>query len=122
MRITSAAVDAREAVSRFPELERKRYREIGATIVEVGDVDYFRRRDFDPDSFLAIIAKRCEISVIHAKHPGRGAFGRLAEALIGRGYRVAVAMPMPWFEDHLLRQGWTPGLSPRLVQTLEKGP
>lgn len=104
----------------FPERERERYRRIGAQIIEPGHVPYFRRRDFQSDSFLALIDRRCEIPLISAVNPGQGAFGRLAEALLDRGYRVAVVCPLGAFEQHLLRTGWRPGVDMRGVHTLER--
>lgn len=106
----------------YPERERERYRRLGALIVEPGHVAYFSRRDFRPDSFLALLDRRCEIALITAVHPGRGAFGRLAEALLTRGYRVAVVMPLGGFKDHLRRAGWEPGCDWRGVFTMERSP
>ncbi len=94
----------------LPKMERDRYRAMGWGIIEPGSPSGvyhgMSKREWLPSSFLAKSSNEIQISLIAAKHQGRGSFSRLLMRLDKLGLRVRIVSPLPQMEAILVRKGF----------------
>jgi hypothetical protein len=92
----------------FPVKERARFRAQGFIIHEPGLLPCLLPVDeWEPDSFVAVKDGEARISLIVARRPGTGAWTRLLARLKANRLQVTIIAPMPYFEAHLQRIGFS---------------
>lgn len=108
--VASALQDAIKNRNELPRIERERYRAAGWQVIDPGTPRgcdfHFKTRDWRDDSFLAQCGRVVEISLIWARVPGTGAFGRLRSRLEQDGYDVRIVCPLGRFAESLIAQGY----------------
>lgn len=92
----------------FPIAERARYAAMGFAIHNPAPLPSFLPlTDWHDDSFVAVKDGEAHISLVHAIMPGQGAWTRLLARLREAKLRVVVIAPLPRFEAHLQRIGFS---------------
>jgi hypothetical protein len=108
--VAAGLVEALQNRGQFPRLAREGYRLAGWQVIEPGSPAGaalgFEGRDWLPDSFLARKGDVVEASLLNAKRPGAGAFGRVRAVVEAMGYRLRIVEPTGLFRAGLQRQGY----------------